>query len=438
MSLFTPPPDIPRIPGDKRTLAPHYRYWRFRQLLITFVAYAVYYFVRKNFSVAMPLIEKDLGITKSSLGIFLTLHGVLYGTSKFLNGILADRCNPRFFLGLGLLASALLNLAFGFTKLAVVMGILWCLNGWFQGMGFPPCARVLSHWFSPKERGVMWGIWNSSHMVGAALILVWAGYLGQHYGWRWCFWGPALVAIVVAVLICIFLRDTPGSLGLAPVEFYTGEADQEKSDKPHDSAEHKTFLKEMVFKNKFIWFICLANFFVYVVRYGFLDWAPTYLHEVKEVPLMQAGGMTAFFEFAGLAGSLAAGFVTDRFTRGRRAPICVLYMVGTAIAIVAFWKVPQGQLKLDFFTLTAVGFLIYGPQFLVGVMTADIATKRAAATAIGLTGFFGYLSTVVSGWGLGTIVERYGWDGGFAMLTVCAVLSAFFFALCWNTRPTEE
>ena len=200
-----------------------YKQWRARQLGLSFLGYAVYYFVRKNFSVAMPLVEKDLGFTKSELGLFLTTHDVLYGTSKFANGYLADRSNARTFMAVGLLLSGLLNLWFGFTTTVLAMGLIWSLNGWFQGMGFPPCARILSHWFAPSERGTMWGLWNSSHMVGAAGILVWAGYLAQTYGWRWAFYGPALVAILVALGLLVFLRDTPGEVGLPPVEQFFGE-----------------------------------------------------------------------------------------------------------------------------------------------------------------------------------------------------------------------
>ncbi|MCA9781761.1 MAG: MFS transporter, partial [Candidatus Eremiobacteraeota bacterium] len=92
----------------------------------------------------------------------------------------------------------------------------------------------------------------------------------------------------------------------------------------------------------------------------------------------------------------------------------------------------------DAIVLCAVGFMIYGPQFLVGVMTADIVTKRAAATAIGLTGLFGYGSSLVYGWGLGLVVDKYGWDAGFLLLAGIAFVGAVFFALCWNAGPPED
>lgn len=431
--------------GSVESVIAVYSRYRRRQLAVTFVAYAVYYFVRKNLSAVMPLIEKDLGIKKSQLGGFLTAHDLLYGTSKFVNGYLGDRSNARTFLAFGLLMSGLCNVAFGFSATVLVMGLVWCLNGWFQGIGFPPCARVLSHWFAPSERGTMWGIWNASHMVGAAGILVWAGWLGQHFGWRWGFFGPALLALVVAAVILLTLKDTPSEVGLPPVERSFGQhADPVSSTSPapeaseQDEVEFKAFLKRRVFRNPYIWLICAANFFVYVVRISFLNWAPTYLHETKGYSLTAAGGMTASYEIAGLFGSIIAGILTDRFFRGRRAPMCVVYMLGTTGAILAFQYAPAGSTAIEAFTLGAVGFLIYGPQFLVGVMTADIVSKRAAATAIGLTGFFGYLSGLLSGYGLGRILEVYGWNGGFAMLVGSSLASAFCFALCWNAGPPKD
>ncbi len=419
-----------------------------RQLFITFWAYAIYYFVRKNFSVAMPLLEKELDISKASLGGFLTAHSLLYGFSKFANGYLADRSNARTFLAFGLMASALLNFGFGLVNTVTAMGVLWCLNGWFQGMGFPPCARVLSHWFAPSERGTMWGLWNASHMVGAAIILVWAGYLGETYGYKAIFFAPGAVALVAAVGILVFMRDTPGSVGLGPVEKHFGATaeihEEEDTAESHEAppaeseSEFKEFLRVRVFGNPYVWLICLANFCVYTVRYGFLDWAPTFLNEIKGYELTHAGGMTAGFELAGLVGSLIAGIITDKFFRKQRAPICVVYMLGTAAAIVALWKMPGGSFAYDAAVLLTVGFMVYGPQFLVGVMTADIVTKRAAATAIGLTGLFGYGSSLLYGYGLGKLVDSYGWDAGFQMLAGIAVLGAVFFAFCWNAGPPED
>src|SRR5262249_45625581 len=145
------------------------------------------------------------------------LHGVLYGLSKFFNGFLGDRTNARFFMAAGLLLSAVMNVIFGFSTLTVVMGVVWMLNGWFQGMGFPPCARLLSHWFPSKELVTKFSIWNASHSIGAAAVLIMGGYLAMA-GWRLCFFVPAAIAIVCVVYLLFTLRDTPESLGLPAID----------------------------------------------------------------------------------------------------------------------------------------------------------------------------------------------------------------------------
>jgi OPA family glycerol-3-phosphate transporter-like MFS transporter/OPA family sugar phosphate sensor protein UhpC-like MFS transporter len=109
-------------------------------------------------------------------------------------------------------------------------------------------------------------------------------------------------------------------------------------------------------------------------------------------------------------------------------------MILAGVSILVFWKVSvQSELFMAGILATA-GFLIYGPQCLLAVTAANLATKRAAATAIGLTSIFGYASTVLSGWGLGALVQRYGWNVAFEGLIVVAVIGSILFAMAWNAK----
>ena len=121
-----------------------FKYWEFRTMAMCIFGYALFYFVRKNLSIAMPYLNEEMGISKSDLGLFLTLHGLIYGLSKFFNGIWGDRSNARYFLVTGLVFCGICNLLFGFSSSVLVLGIFWVLNGWFQGMGVPPCTRLMT------------------------------------------------------------------------------------------------------------------------------------------------------------------------------------------------------------------------------------------------------------------------------------------------------
>ncbi len=209
---------------DPEIVRERYAVLRPQVLIWTTIGYAMFYFVRKNLSVAMPVMGTQLGITKTDLGTILSVHGVLYGVSKFGNGIVADRANARVFMPLALAVSAILNVCFGLSSALMFFGLFWMLNGWVQGMGYPPCARLLTHWFAPKEIATKMAFWNASHTLGGAGILVLCGYLVKNNGnWRLCFFVPAGIALIAAVLLYVFLRDTPESVGLPGVENAWGQ-----------------------------------------------------------------------------------------------------------------------------------------------------------------------------------------------------------------------
>ncbi|MDX9882699.1 MAG: MFS transporter [Prolixibacteraceae bacterium] len=408
--------------------AKRFQYWQTRVIITTMIGYAMFYFVRKNLSIAMPAMQADLGITKAELGIFLTLHGLVYGVSKFVNGFIGDRVNARYFMVTGLVLAAICNIVFGFSSAVLMFGIVWILNGWFQGMGFPPCARLLTHWVPPKELATKMSVWNTSHSIGAGLVVIITGYVVS-LGWRWCFYVPSAIALAGAAFLWFSLRDTPSSVGLPEITSET----QDKKEENTKSLEFKQFVRKKVFLNPYIWIIAIANFFVYTVRYAVLDWGPTLLSEWKGVSIHHAGWMVAGFEISGIVGMLLAGWATDKFFGGRGARVSVICMALAAFFIFLFWQVDASPVLMAGI-LMAAGFSIYGPQALVGIAVANLATKRAAATAIGFTGLFGYASTIVSGWGLGMIADQLGWNYAIGVLIILGITGTLIFAMAWKAK----
>ena len=460
-TLAPPSTTTYRVPDSQ--VVETFGYWRKRLLGSTYLGYAMLYCMRKNLSIALPVITKSTGIDKTTFGIFFTLHELSYGFAKMAAGIAADRFNPRVLIACGMFMCAVMNLLFGFGAGVTMLGIVWVLNGCFQGFGFPPCARVLSYWFAPRERGLYWGIFNTSHQVGTIFISVVAAFLATHYGWRWAFYVPAMIGVTGSIFLWNRVRDRPQSLGLPSVEDYhairqggsPSHSDREE-DAPIGSATSASgpigfiqqeysaqstaaIIRRRVWRNPALWMVCIGNFFVYVVRSSVLNWAPTYLYEAKHFQLSTASGLTALFELAGLFGCLLSGWVTDRFLGGRRAPACVLWMVMCSVFVFSMWQSTSTNPAVYAFLLAGIGFSVYGPQFLVGVMVADLATKRAAGTAVGLSGMFGYMSGIISGGLMGYVAKNYGWNAGVAVILIGSSLACIPFALTWNAQaPVED
>jgi phosphoglycerate transporter family protein len=415
--------------AESPEIAAKFRYWQYRTLIATMFGYAAFYFVRKNLSFAMPAMESDLGISKLQLGGFLTAHGLLYGLSRFVNGMWADRVNARYFMVAGLMLSVCANVFFGFSSTVLWFGVAWLINGWVQGMGFPPCCRLMTHWFPPGQLATKMSIWNTSHSIGAAVAGVFCGYIVA-LGWRWCFFGPAILCTAAGLILFILLRDTPTSVGLPEIKVAGAKAGDHED---RTSVGYKQFVKQQVFLNPFIWYISLANFFVYILRFAVLDWGPTLLKEMKHFPVHKGSWMVGAFEVSGIVGMLLAGWATDRVFKGRGARMCVFCMIGASLSMLLFWQFGNTPTTATVL-LAMAGFFIYGPQALIGITAANLATKRAAATAAGFTGLFSYASTPVSGLGLGYVVQNYGWNVGFGLLLAIGSLGTFMFILAWPAK----
>src|SRR4051812_38940753 len=186
--FFAPPPPTARL-TERDMFRRVYGAYRWRALEATFLGYAFYYLVRGNtVSVVTIEMQHSLGYTKEMIGNIGAITALTYGLSKFLMGAVSDRSDPRRFMSAGLLLTALCNFGFGASTNYHVHFWLWALNGFFQGMGWPPCGRVMGHWFSESERGLTFSIWNTSHNVGGGIAGLIAAWAVQHFGgWQYAF-----------------------------------------------------------------------------------------------------------------------------------------------------------------------------------------------------------------------------------------------------------
>ncbi|MDR2563270.1 MAG: glycerol-3-phosphate transporter [Prevotellaceae bacterium] len=425
-NLLQPAMHKPLIAEEK--IDKKYTALRWQVFVGIFVGYAGYYLVRKNFSLAIPDLVIE-GFNRGELGFALSANAIAYGLSKFLMGVVSDRSNARYFLPLGLLLSSLVTVfmgtSYGISSIAV-MFVAQFLIGWFQGMGWPPCGRVMTHWFSHNERGTKMSVWNVAHNVGGGLIGPMAAY-GLIWFGTWqagTFMFPAAVAGIIALISIFLIRDTPQSCGLPPIEKYRNDYPKIYSDASEKELSAKEILLKYVLNNKILWYIAIANAFVYLVRYGVLDWAPTYLREVKGYDIKEVGWAYSAYEWAAIPGTIVCGWLSDKLFKGRRAITTMIYMLLVSLFVFIYWK-NMGNITLDSIALIAIGFLVYGPVMLIGVQALDLAPKKAAGTAAGLTGFFGYFfgTAILANIAMGFVVDNFGWDFGFAMILLACLFS---------------
>jgi OPA family glycerol-3-phosphate transporter-like MFS transporter len=433
LSFFRPAPHVPLFDDD--TVRKMYPRFRWQVLESTFIGYAAFYLVRNNLPVVSKEMGQALGYSKGQIGDLLAVTAITYGLGKFLMGAVSDRSNPRYFMPAGLLLTALCNFLFGGSSNFHIHLALWTLNGFVQGMGWPPCGRSLGHWYSLRERGTVFAFWNIAHNVGGGLTGVIAAYSTALMGWRYAFFVPGILAILCAVYLILRLRDTPQSLGLPPIEEYKNDyaADAHLRDQEKELGTRELLFR-YVLNNKYLWLFAAANFFVYIARYSMLDWGPTYLKEVKRASLESGGFSTAIFEFAGIFSTLLMGWLSDK-AGGRRGMVSFLCMLPVFGAFAGVLYTPPGMLWLDLTLFGIVGFFIYPPVMLLGVTGLDFTSKKAVGAAAGFIGLFGYLGRTAQGKVLGLVAERHGWNMVLYCILGATLAGIAILSITWKLSP---
>ena len=424
-----------------------FKSWQWQVIICSMIGYAMFYFVRKNFSFAIPMLQDAFpGLTKAHFGAIMSAGGIIYGVSKLINGVIGDRTNARWHLVLGLGVCVAVNFIFGWSAklttlmtgetggpdfiggMVAIMSVLYIINQIFQGCVFAPCNHLMVNWVPPHELATKMSIWNTSHSIGAFVASIICGYLTS---WQLCFWVPATISLFGILFIFATLRDTPKSVGLKELPKVEGELDDEKS---KDKKEWRKFLVNNVFKNPVVWILALTDLFVYVVRFAILDWGPSML---QDMGLSQAlsGWTVGIFEVAGCLGMIFAGYVSDKFFKSRSQRVCAIEMVLVALCLVALHFIQDMHSPVLFLIVLALaGFFLYGPQALLGVIASNEVSKKAASSAVGIIGFMSYLSTLITGLPLGLFADKFGWHPMFILMAGVSMIGFILIVTLWNLR----
>lgn len=433
-SFMRPAPHIDRLPQPEvKRLYPKMR-WRMMES--TFIGYATFYFVRNNLPVVSKEIGQSLSYSKDQIGNILAVTAIAYGVGKFFMGALSDRSNPRYFMPLGLLLTALCNFLFASASSYPVHLCLWALNGLAQSMGWAPCGRTLGHWYSISERGTKFAIWNVAQNVGGGLTGLLVAYSTILLGWRSAFYVPGVLAVICAVYLLIRLRDTPQSVGLPPIEEYRNDYPVHAPEDSEQELPTRKLFVDYILKNYYLWLFAGANFFAYIARYALLDWGPTYLKEVKHASISQGGISTALLEFSAIISSLIVGWLSDKMG-GRRGMLSLLCMIPVLLSYIGIIYAPADKLWLNLGLFAVIGFFIYPPILLLVVSALDFTSKKAVGTAAGFIGLFGYIGRTIEGKGIGALAQRYGWNVALYAIVVDIALGILLLSLTWKLSPHD-
>lgn len=415
-----------------------YRKHRIRVMLAITLGYGFIYTCRLGLAIVKkPVIDNGI-YTIEELGIIGSALFYSYAFGKFFNGFLSDHFRPRLFFSASIFVAALVNLFMGFTSFVWVAVALWAVNGWFQGMAAPSAVISITNWFGLHERGRRYGLWNASHSIGEGLTFYVIAAIVAAYGWRYGFITPGILCIGVAIWVYSFLKDAPPTIGLPEVHDWLGEKTQQNSTKTTWQTQ------KVVFGIRAMWIVAVSSGLMYITRYAINSWGVLYLQETRGYSLVDAGLFLGVNTAAGIVGSIAYGYLSDRVFDARRPPANLIFAVIELLALLVIFYGPNNEFLL------MVAFALYGAALsglvasIGGLFGVDIAPRGAAGAAMGFVGIFSYLAAATQENVSAALISRgvtivdgvrvYDFDTAILFWVGASVLSMLLATSLWNTK----
>jgi sugar phosphate permease len=409
---------------------------RRRTFTITWITYAGFYFCRKNLGIVLPLLHGVSGLGSLALANIVFGYSVFYALGQFGFGILSDRIGPKWVVGTGLIFVVGSNLLMGMQASFVWLLLFACVNGAGQSTGWSGLVKTMASWFNSENRGIVMAWWGTNYVFGGFLATIFATWsIGQWWilpqlGWRRGFLFPAVLLLVVTVIFLVGVRETPEE----------EEFPREIQHLPPAQKDRSSWTDLLaLLRKRSLWTISISYFFLELCRYALMFWLPLYMVDQLKYNLQTAGYASSLYELIGIAGAVAAGYISDHFSQSRRAPVSVVMLFGLACVMLFQPSLARYGLPGTVVAISLAGILSYGPDTLLsGAAAQDIGEARAAATAAGLVDGIGHLGALFSPYLVVLVSGRYGWDRLFLVFAVGAFLAGAVLIPIWNLKPPDR
>ena len=436
--------------------APSLAQWQARIFGTAWITYFSFYLCRLNMTVAKTPFTKTFGYSATDFGKVFTALTICYAVGQFVNGQLGDRFGTRIVTTIGIVGSVTMNVAVYFLALTASPAdrdslldwllIFWGANGFFQSMGWSPLVRVMAHWFPLARRGRVMGLFGTCYQFGGATSDMLATFLTGIYvlkwggDWRIVFLVPSALFTLVGLLFFFTIRNQPEDVGLPPVDADIGGHADATGAKPAILRNVLTTLR-----NPYLWVIAITFLLLDANRYGFVNWMPSYVDHhasASASPMLKDLKKVATLGIHPIAGSLGAfcaGWATDRFFGGRRAPVIAVLLAFLGLFSIAFAHIDPTNTPLVVMSVALVGFCTYGPHILmVGHAAQDFGKRRGAAGAAGFIDAIGYIGASLAGWGAGRLIDSKGYASTFTLFGFAALLGSATACILWRHGPTDS
>jgi len=271
-----------------------------RVVLLVALAVCINYVDRGNLATAAPLIQDELKLSNSQLGMLLSAFFWTYVAAMTPAGWLAERFGARRVLAGGVAIWSVATLLTGLAGSLAALLLLRLMLGLGESTAFPSSSKAMASEVPVAQLGLANGVFSFGYLVGPALGTVAGGLLMAKFGWR-----PVFVLFGCLSLLWLWpwlrLPERPA---------------RERG--PTDIGTGPTFAQ--ILRQRGLWGASLGHFASNYNFYFILAWLPVYLVKVRGFSLATMAGVAGGAYLINAVSALLTGWGTDRWCKSGRSP----------------------------------------------------------------------------------------------------------------------
>lgn len=398
---------------------PHLRWWI---AALLFLSTVINYIDRQTLSVLSPVLTRELNLSPIEYSNILTAFLAAYTVMYVGSGFLVDRWGTRMALSVFMVWWSVANMAHAFAQGVWTLGILRFLLGMGESGNFMAAFKAVSEWYPAKERALVNGLINGGAAIGAVIAPPVITWINAHYGWQ-----PAFVVTgslgFVWLAFWLFLYYPPDTHPRVTEE----ERAYVLADPPVAAGAAKVSWQQLL-NYKQTWGLLLARFFSDPVWWFYLFWLPKYLVEQRGFTMAEMGMLAWMPYLAADAGALVGGWVSGRLiARGfdpLRARMAVMLPFAMLMPLsLAVNHAPSRTMTLTLICLVTFSHMAWKTN--QTTLTNDVFPKPLIGTVAGILAFGNGLGGTLFTWMTGYVVQWFGYEAIFIMMSVLHPLSYF-------------
>jgi sugar phosphate permease len=395
--------------------------------------YLITYLDRVNISTAAPLISKEFGFSKVTMGVIFSAFVWAYAIFQVPGGWLSDRFGPRGVLAgvVGYWSLMTVATAAAFSSASFI--VVRFLFGVGEAGAFPGATRAMQLWYPRQERGFVQGVTHSASRLGAAIAPPLVVLIMTSIGWRWVFYLCGAVGFVWSIWWYLSYRNLPEDHGLvnrAELESIRGTNQKGELNPPPVEKRLKVPWGTLLGSPN-MWAVMCAYFTYVYCLWIFLSWLPSYLVEARHFTLLKVGLLASLPLWAGVIGDTVGGLATDWLlkrtgnTKLARRAVAITGLLGCAVFIVPAAMTADAYVAVYCLTVSMFFLeLTIGPSWAVPMDTGGKYSGTVSGTMNMAGNIGGALSPIV----FGVLAQLGSWQAPFIVAAALLIAGSAVWA----------